>query len=102
MLGAPNQRLFLDNAQGLGTTDAAHNCHTTKPSGLKGLGVMTGHGRPAEGSPVSSKPGLKRAVQEPLPGFSLKYLSNLSASRSNASASAGGSPFTVMFGQILA
>jgi len=44
----------------------------------------------------------RRPAQEPLPGFSEKYFSNLPVSRSNASASAGGVPFTVMFGQTLA
>ncbi len=42
------------------------------------------------------------AAQEPLPGFSEKYFSNLPFSRSNFSASAGGVPLTVMFGQTLA
>jgi len=37
-----------------------------------------------------------------LPGFSEKYFSNLPVSRSNFSASAGGVPLTVMFGQTLA
>jgi hypothetical protein len=43
-----------------------------------------------------------RDCYEPLPGFSLKYFSNLPVSRSNSSRSAGGVPFTVMFGQTLA
>src|SRR5262249_2881741 len=38
--------------------------------------------------------------QEPRPGFSEKYFSNLPSSRSKASASAGGSPLTVMLGQV--
>ena len=44
----------------------------------------------------------RRPAQEPLPGFSEKYFSNLPVSRSNFSASAGGVPLTVMFGQTLA
>src|SRR6476660_3779509 len=38
-------------------------------------------------------------LQEPFPGFSEKYFSNLPVSRSNCSASAGGVPLTVMLGQ---
>lgn len=44
----------------------------------------------------------ERQPQLPLPGFSEKYFSNLPVSRSNCSASAGGVPLTVMFGQTLA
>ncbi len=92
----------FDNTQGLGETLPAQNCHTTKPSALKGLqGEHPGTPSVAGcAGPVDVK--LERAAQEPLPGLSLKYFSNLSVSRSNASASAGGSPLTVMFGQILA
>ena len=44
----------------------------------------------------------RNPAQLPLPGFSEKYFSNLPVSRSNFSASAGGVPLTVMFGQTLA
>src|ERR1700756_3970935 len=40
--------------------------------------------------------------QEPRPGLAEKYFSYLPVSRSYASRSAGGSPFTVMLGQIFA
>ncbi len=42
------------------------------------------------------------AAYEPLPGAGLKCSANLSGTRSHSSRSAGGSPFTVMFGQTLA
>jgi len=49
-----------------------------------------------------TRAGRQSWAQEPLPGFSEKYFSNLPVSRSNFSASAGGVPLTVMFGQTLA
>ena len=55
-----------------------------------------------KGLAPSPEPGARGGrVQEPRPGFSEKYFSNLPVSRSKASASAGGSPLTVMFGQTL-
>ncbi len=72
----------------------------TKFSSMKGL-------RPQARARVTRK-GQKAALSaptecyEPVPGFSLKYFSNLPVSRSNASRSAGGVPFTVMFGHTLA
>lgn len=48
------------------------------------------------------KSGVNAARHDPVPGFSLKYFSNLPVSRSKAAASAGGEPLTVMLGQIRA
>jgi hypothetical protein len=43
-----------------------------------------------------------RRIDDPFRAFREKYFSNFPVSRSNCSASAGGVPLTVMFGQTLA
>lgn len=72
----------------------------TKFRSMKGL-RRHGHARVTRDG-QNAAPNATFDCYEPVPGFSLKYFSNLPVSRSNSSRSAGGVPFTVMFGQTLA
>ncbi len=69
---------------------------TTKTWYFEGLSVRKRTERLERAQPEGAEP------QEPRPGFSLKYFSNLPVSASYWARSAGGSPFSVMFGQTLA
>ncbi len=72
---------------------AAHRCD---------LGPRGARPRQASGGEGPGQPGVATGGQDPRPGFSLKYFSNLPVSASYFARSAGGSPFKVMLGQIRA